>query len=56
VTADELVDAVKARMVVELGLDNVGDYAVRSVVMLTTEVLEENGVIAPGDGPMPGER
>lgn len=38
-TGDEIVDAVEARMVTELGLDDVSDYVVRSIVMLACDVL-----------------
>lgn len=44
-TGDEIADAVMARLVVELGLDNLSEYAVRSVVMLTMNVCEENGLM-----------
>lgn len=47
-TGDELVDAVKVKLVVELGLDGLTDYAVRSVVMITTEVLDERGLLLDG--------
>lgn len=43
--SDSIVDAVKAKLVVELGLDNLSDYAVRSVVMLTMQVCDENGLM-----------
>lgn len=43
--SDSIVDAVKAALVVELGLDYLSDYAIRSLVMLTMQVCDDNGLM-----------
>lgn len=41
-TGDEIVDAVKAKMVPELGLDDVSDYVVQSLVKLVFDVIQDD--------------
>lgn len=41
-TGDEVVDAVKAKMVVELGLDDVSDYVVQSIIKLVFDVIQDD--------------
>lgn len=45
---DELVDAVLASLNEDLGLDDVSAYAVASIVFLTVQVCEANGLMQIG--------